>query len=386
MYGHNIGDQVLREVAHRLKSTLTEDTISVARLGGDEFAVLFPADNNPQTGTEMGQRIVSELSNPFTIDGTQMHIGASCGVAYTSLCGNLANILVKAADLAMYSAKAQGRGRVVTFDASILEEQQERHFLQVNMQGAIERGEFEVYFQPIIDAQTQRISCFEALARWNHPERGMISPQEFIPVAEETGQINKLGLAILRAACTAAKTWPNNLTVAVNLSPVQFRNPDLVSNIQDVITETKLDPRRLELEITESCLLDAGDANVQILSSIRALDIKVAIDDFGTGYSSMSYLQKFVFDKLKIDRRFVSEIDINPKSALIVDAMVRLADSIGIRTTVEGIETKSQLRAVVKHGCSEVQGFLFSQPITGEQTLAFIEAYASINDTKSQFN
>ncbi len=384
VYGHHAGDKVLCEVARRLESTITEEAISIARLGGDEFALLLPTDKNTDLGDKIGQRIVSALNQPILIDTIQMQIGASCGVAYTSLCGNQANILIKAADLAMYRAKALGRGRVVTFEASILTAQRERNFLQVNLNGAIDRGEFEVYFQPLINAQTQKISCFEALARWNHPVRGMISPEDFIPVAEETGQINDLGLFVLKTACAAAQTWPKNLRVAVNLSPVQFRDPDLVSTISDVLTQTGLAPDRLELEITESCLLDAGNANVDILTAIRALGIRVAIDDFGTGYSSLSYLQKFVFDKLKIDRRFVSEIGVNPKSGSIIDAIVRLANDIGISTTVEGVETKSQLKAVVKHGCSEVQGFLFSQPITGEQTLAFIDAYTTLEQTDFQ--
>lgn len=378
VHGHHVGDRVLCEVARRLSETITAETISIARLGGDEFAVLFPADNDPNAGTQIGQRIVEVLNQPILIDTLQMQIGASCGVAYTSLCGNQPNILIKAADLAMYRAKTTGRGRVVTFEASILEEQRERNFLQVNLMGAIGRGEFAVHYQPLINAQTQQISCFEALARWHHPERGLISPDDFIPIAEETGLINEIGLWVLRTACTAAQTWPAHLCVAVNLSPVQFRQPDLIPIIRQVIAETGIAPHRLEIEITESCLLDAGEANVNILTAIRDLGIQVAIDDFGTGYSSMSYLQKFVFDKLKIDRRFVSEIDTNPKSGTIIDAIVRLARDIGISTTVEGVETKSQLKAVVTHGCSEVQGFLFSRPMPADQTLAFIAAYDAL--------
>ena len=375
VHGHHVGDLVLCEVARKLEAAMPENAICLARLGGDEFAAAFPADNNPDIGMEVGKKIVETLSEPFFVNGLQIQIGASCGLAKTSLCGSKPGLLIKAADLAMYRAKKEGRGTVVVFDPSILEEQRNRSFLEVSMAGALSRDEFEVHYQPLIDAETGQISCFEALLRWHHPERGTISPADFIPVAEETGYIVPIGAWVLQQSCEALRSWPENIRVAVNLSPVQFRQPDLINTIRDALETSCVKPERLAVEITESCLLDAESTTVEVLTEMRDLGIMVAIDDFGTGYSSMSYLKQFAFDKLKIDRRFICDADSDPRSAAIVDAIIGLSGKMGSSTTVEGVETEAQFNFAVSRGCDELQGFMFSAPMPADRVMDFVKSY-----------
>lgn len=378
VHGHLFGDHLLVEVADRLRKLMGDQSLALARLGGDEFALLFLSEGDLNAAAELGQRIADGLSQPYIVGSIQLRIGASCGAAYTSVCGARSESLLRAADLAMYRAKGSGRDQIVIFDAGILEERLERSFVENGLLGAIENEEFEIYFQPMIDTVSQQISCFEALVRWNHPERGMIPPDNFISVAEDTGLINELGQWVLRNACEVAMTWPDHVRLAVNLSPAQFVNPDLVGMISGILQDTGLVTSRLELEITENCLMDAGDQNVNILQGLRDLGVTVAIDDFGTGYSSISYLQNFVFDKLKIDRRFVSDIESNPKSAAIIDAIVRLGAKIGISTTLEGVESEVQFKAAMLNGCDELQGFLFAAPMTADKATEFIAAYAKL--------
>lgn len=374
VYGHHVGDDLLRQVGRRLNKSL-EGALALARLGGDEFAALIAEGGVRGRAEELGQAVVDTMLEPFTREMQQpFQIGASVGVARADLCGFRGDTLMKAADLAMYRAKADGRGRVVSFEQRLLDEQRERSMLEVDLRRGIDLGQFEVYYQPLLDAKTKQISCFEALLRWHHPEKGMISPAVFIPAAEEAGFINQLGAWVLRQACRDAASWSEPVRVAVNISPVQFRHPDLTGTIVDALKASDLDPSRLEVEITESCLLDAGEKNVSILSSIRELGVRVAIDDFGTGYSSMSYLQSFVFDKLKIDRRFISQIENNANTAAIINAIVQMGTTIGISTTAEGIETEAQLDAVISHGCSELQGFLLSVPMPADEAVAYIAA------------
>ena len=373
VYGHQIGDKLLRQVGQRLTGVL-EGALVVARLGGDEFAALVADDEAKGRSLAAAEKIVEAISKPFDCDTEHppFQIGASVGIAHPELCEFRAEALMKAADLAMYRAKSEGRGRVVVYEQRLLAEQRERSLLEVELRRAIEQNEFELHYQPLLDAQTRSLCCFEALVRWNHPEKGLVAPAAFIPAAEESGLINALGTWVLRRACADAASWSQPVRVAVNLSPAQFGHPDLVSTIIDAIDSAGLDPDRLEVEITESCLLDAGEKNVAILSAIREIGVRVAIDDFGTGYSSMAYLQNFVFDKLKIDRRFVSELETNEKTSAIINAIVQLGATIGIKTTAEGIETEAQLKAVIDHGCSEVQGFLLSAPMPASETDAFI--------------
>ena len=374
VYGHQVGDELLRQVGERLTRTL-KGAFAIARLGGDEFAALVAEDGEEGRAMALGQAIVDALTRPFN-EGSlpPSQVGASVGVAKAELCDFRPDTLMKAADLAMYRAKSSGRGRVVAYEPRLLEEQRERSALEVELRRALELEQFDVYYQPLLDAKSKKLSCFEALVRWHHPEKGTISPAMFIPVAEETGLIHQLGAWVLHRACADAVSWTEPVRLAVNLSPEQFRQPDLAGTIVDALEKTGLDPDRLEVEITESCLLDAGEKNVAILSAIRELGVRVAIDDFGTGYSSMSYLQNFVFDKLKIDRRFVSDLDSNAKTSAIINAIVQLGTTIGISTTAEGIETQAQLEAVIAHGCSEVQGFLIRAPMPMHETNGFIRS------------
>ena len=371
VHGHQLGDLLLRDVALRLVEVVG-DAGSVARLGGDEFAVLTMRNGRADAGVALGERIVAALREPFVVAGRHLRIGVSCGLACARDCGGEAEALMKASDLAMYRAKAEGRCRVAVFEPRLLEEQRERSAVEIDLARAIRQGEMEVYYQPLVETDGQRLSCFEALVRWNHPERGVVLPALFIPVAEETGLINEIGLWVLREACREAAGWPAPLRVAVNLSPSQFAHEGLIGAIEDALRSSGLAPERLELEIAETGLLVAGDGNVAILEAIRALGVRVSVDDFGTGYSSMSYLQSFVFDKLKIDRRFIERLDDGAGSAAIVDAIVGLSTSMGIDTTAEGIETEAQLAAVIRHGCSEVQGYLVSHPLTASDARAFI--------------
>ena len=275
---------------------------------------------------------------PFAIDGIQFNIGASCGVARASSCAEDLDALIKAADLAMYHAKGAGRSGVVLFEPRMLQEQEERRTLEEDLRLAVRQGDFEVFYQPLVDVSTGAVSSFEALLRWAHPTRGMIAPDTFIPLAEETGLIINIGTWVLRKACAEAATWPSDVSVAVNLSPLQFRDPSLLSTVVNALASSQLDPKRLELEITESALLGAEDHNHEILQSLRMLGVRVSIDDFGTGYSSMSYLQNFEIDKIKIDKRFVQGLHNGTNSAAIVQAIMNLGINIGVGTTAEGVE------------------------------------------------
>ena len=371
VHGHQAGDKLLCEVGRRLTQVL-EGGLAIARLGGDEFAALILEDGNPERGKLLADKVVATLQEPFLIDEQLFQIGASCGVARASLCEGRAELIMKASDLAMYRAKLGGRGRTVVYEPRLLEEQRERSTTEIELRRAVTSGMLQVFYQPLIKARTKQLTCFEALVRWEHPVRGFISPEVFIPIAEETGLIHELGAWVLQQACAEAATWPNGIRVAVNLSPVQFRHPDLLATIAGTLVATGLEPHRLELEITESGLLEAGDRNTHILSAIRDLGIRVSIDDFGTGYSTMSYLQNFVFDKLKIDRRFVQGLDTGPNSAAIINAITKLSAEIGIETTAEGIETEDQFSVVLNSGCSEVQGYLFSRPLKVEAAREFI--------------
>ncbi|MBM9594574.1 putative bifunctional diguanylate cyclase/phosphodiesterase [Roseitranquillus sediminis] len=374
VYGHTVGDNLLRQVGARLTATL-KDAVAVARLGGDEFAALIAEDGVANRALERAQQVVETLSEPFENDDeSRWHISASVGVANSELCDFRTDTLMKAADLAMYNAKAAGRGRTVVFEQRLLDEQRERSLLEVDLRRALDREEFTVYYQPLIDASTKKINGFEALVRWHHPEKGLISPGMFVPAAEESGLINRLGAWVLRRACADAAAWVEPVPVSVNLSPEQFRDPDLVSAMKVALERSGLPAERLEVEITEGCLLEAGEKNVEILGRIRELGVRVAIDDFGTGYSSMAYLQNFVFDKLKIDRRFISDLNSNANTSAIISAIVQLGTSIGIKTTAEGIETEDQLEAVIAHGCSELQGFLLSVPLSLEDTVKYMDA------------
>jgi diguanylate cyclase (GGDEF)-like protein len=373
VYGHEVGDRLLQDVAKRLRA-LVGQTGWIARLGGDEFGVFLHDPAAAGAAEALAERIVRLMCEPFSFDDRQYQIGASCGVARARLCGGDHKVLVKAADLAMYRAKSDGRSRWIAYNPGMLEAMRERSLLEIDLREAIAAGRLEVHYQPLVNAETRRVSAFEALVRWRHPERGMLAPDLFIPIAEETGMIVPLGELVLRLACATATNWPEHVGVAVNLSPLQFRSEGLLPTIEAVLAETGLDPRRLDLEITESALLEAREQNDQIIQRIRALGIRVSLDDFGTGYSSMSYLQTFKLDKIKIDRRFVRGLTADGRNAKIVKAIADLSASLGVDLVAEGVETPEELEVVASFGCTEFQGYLFSRPMPEQDACAFVLA------------
>jgi diguanylate cyclase (GGDEF)-like protein/PAS domain S-box-containing protein len=360
--GHPIGDELLNEVARRL-SECVRDSDTVSRLGGDEFAIVQTGGAlQPSDVSALASRIVDVVGAPCEIQGHQVIIGASIGISVAPDDGVDPDQLLKNADMALYRAKSDGRGTYRFFEAGMDARAQARRLLELDLRTALLRGEFEVYYQPIRDLKADRIVCFEALLRWNHPHRGIILPTDFIGLAEETGLIVPIGNWVLRKACTDAANWPCDVGVAVNLSPAQFKNRDLVPSVIEALSAAGLAANRLDLEITESVLLQDNEATLATLHKFRSLGIRISMDDFGTGYSSLSYLRSFPFDKIKIDRSFVQELESRGDSMAIVRAVTGLGKSLGISTTAEGVETHEQLALLRSEGCTEVQGYLFSQP------------------------
>jgi diguanylate cyclase (GGDEF)-like protein/PAS domain S-box-containing protein len=360
--GHPVGDALLKEVAGRLVECVSEND-TVARLGGDEFAIVqFCSNCEPSVVTALASRVVEKVAAPYEIAGHQLVIGVSIGISLAPDDGKNPDELLKKADLALYRAKEDGRGTYRFFETGMDARTQARRLLELDFRAALQRDEFEVHYQPIRDLATNTAVAFEALVRWNHPHRGRISPADFIPLAEETGLIVQLGEWVLRQACVDAAGWPDDVGVAVNLSPVQFRNSNLVSSVKEALEAAGLAPHRLELEITESVLLQSGEATLAALHELRRFGIRISLDDFGTGYSSLSYLRSFPFDKIKIDRSFVSELATREDSMAIVRAVTGLGKSLGIVTTAEGVETAAQFDLLRREGCTQAQGYLFSPP------------------------
>jgi diguanylate cyclase (GGDEF)-like protein/PAS domain S-box-containing protein len=360
--GHPIGDELLKEVANRLGASVREGD-TVARLGGDEFAIVQAGtDLQASESSSLAERLVAIVGAPYVIRGHQLNIGASIGIAFAPTDGEDPDQLLKNADMALYRAKEDGRGTYRFFEPGMDARAQARRLLEIDLRAALTRDEFEIHYQPIHDLRTDQIAAFEALIRWNHPLRGMISPIDFIPLAEETGLINQLGEWVLRRACLDAASWSRGVRVAVNLSPVQFKNPNLVQAVMSALATSGLAAARLELEITESVLLQDSAATLAILHKLRSFGVQISMDDFGTGYSSLSYLRSFPFDKIKIDRSFVQELATRGDSMAIVRAVTGLGKSLGISIVAEGVETNEQLSLLRTEGCTEVQGFLFSRP------------------------
>lgn len=364
--GHGMGDELLRRVSQRLLRAVREGDL-VARLGGDEFAILKGGGIDLPAIHAMAERVVDILARPFLIDGHILNIGTSIGIALAPEDGESAETLMGNADLALYGAKEEGRGRYRLFESSMNARIQARRTLELDLRRAVTRQEFTLHYQPQVDARTGIFDGAEALIRWHHPERGLVPPNDFIPLAEETGLIGALGEWVLRAACTEALSWPAHLTVAVNLSPVQFRDVRLATTIRNILLETNFPPVRLELEITEGSLLQDEQRALTILRELRALGIRISMDDFGTGYSSLSYLRRFPFDKIKIDQSFVRQTPFDKDSAAIVRAITMLGVSLGMKTTAEGVETDAQSDFVAGEGCDQLQGYLFSKPVPAEQ-------------------
>ena len=360
--GHAAGDLVLQGAARRLRECCRDGDI-VARVGGDEFAIVTgPLDEGQDAGV-LAARIVERMGAPMDADGHQITLGASVGIAMAPLDGTDPEQLLRNADLALYRAKTERRSGYQFFETGIDAELQQRRELEAGLRSAVINDEFRLVFQPIFNLAERRIVCFEALLRWDCPGRGTISPVDFIPVAEDTGLIGAIGQRALDEACAVAAGWPEDVSVAVNLSTAQFRNRELVSQIKATLKASGLPPERLNLEVTESLLLTDADTTLKMLHELRALGIRISLDDFGTGFSSLSYLRSFPFDKIKIDKSFIHDLSRSSGSRAIVNAVIDLGRSLGISTTAEGVETEAQLELVRRKGCNEVQGFLFSMPV-----------------------
>ncbi|KQZ46666.1 diguanylate cyclase [Rhizobium sp. Root149] len=357
-FGHSMGDELLKRVAQRVRACSKASTF-VARLGGDEFAVVVDAAN-AETAAE---NFTDLLSRPYLIDGTVIDIAASVGIALCPDHGNDLSTLSRNADLALYAAKSTGGSVHRLFDRSMSERAHARRQLELDLRRALVREEFDVYYQPQVDPSDGSFQGAEALVRWIHAERGIVSPADFIPLAEETGLISQLGEWVLRAACEEAKAWPSHLTVAVNLSPVQLRDQALAGRVMQILQETGLPPTRLELEITETALLQDETMTYNTLHALRAIGIRISMDDFGTGYSSLSYLRRFPFNKIKIDQSFVRHVPEDRESVAIIQAVTSLASKLNMTVTVEGVETPEQRAFTVNEGCNQIQGYLISRPI-----------------------
>jgi diguanylate cyclase (GGDEF)-like protein len=361
-FGHPAGDALLREVASRLGSCVRE-VDSIARFGGDEFAVLQAGPAGIEDVAVLAHRIIDVLGAPYCIDGQEAVVGASIGVALVPSDGADPETLLKHGDIALYRAKADGRGTFRLFEPAMDALLQQRHALEVELREALARKQFELFYQPQVDAGSGRVRGFEALMRWHHPERGLLAPSAFIALCEETGLIVPLGRWALGEACREAAGWPDDVRVAVNLSPVQFADRELVEAVAGELQAFGLDPHRLELEITETALRENTEDVLATLRSLRQLGVRISMDDFGTGYSSLGYLRRFPFDRIKIDRSFISDLPWSGDAAAIVRAVTGLGEALGIDTTAEGVETEEQLRRLQEEGCGEVQGYLFSMPV-----------------------
>ena len=365
--GHAIGDSLLTTMADRLRK-IVRDVDCVARLGGDEFAIIQAGDPDRRGGAiVLANRILEKITEPYDLDGRKVVIGTSIGITLAPDDADDADALIRNADLALYKAKSEGRNRYRFFEASMEMAARERRELEEDMQRAMAQGEFVLHYQTIIDVGKRVCDGAEALVRWRHPERGLIPPDQFIALAEESGLIVPLGAWILRRACADAAEWPPHLKVAVNLSPVQFKQNDLLGTLKSALDESGLDPSRLELEITETILIDKNEENLAVLHDLKRLGVSIVLDDFGIGYSSMRYLQMFPFDKIKVDKSFIQNMTSHSDSAAIVCAIVGLGRSLDIETTAEGVETVEQLTFLRVAGCQLAQGFLFGRPVPVSQ-------------------
>jgi len=360
--GHPIGDALLRQVADRLKSVMGNHG-QVGRLGGDEFQAVLPGTVDIGLLESLARTLIEQASRPYQIEGHKVTIGASVGIAIGDPGRASADALVRNADLALYAAKAAGRGKHCFYEAAMHSEAAERQLLENDLRQAIERGELSVHYQPIVRAAGEEISGFEALCRWQHPTRGPISPAKFVPLAEEAGLIGKIGEWVLRTALEEAARWPNHVLVAVNLSPLQFNDPNVIEVVSKHLSETGVSPERLELEITEGVFLAEGDSTDDTFAKLKKIGVRLSLDDFGTGYSSLGYLKKAPFDKIKIDQSFVrGAASATNRNAAIIRAIVTLAETLGMDTCAEGVETHDDLQLIRELGVSMVQGYIFGKP------------------------
>ena len=369
--GHSVGDELLKAVAERLRVCLRA-TDFVARLGGDEFAIIQVGIESKDDTTSLVARIYQTIREPFECVGQLLITDFSIGIALAPQDGTDLDQLLKNADLAMYAAKADGRRTCRFFEPSMDARAKAHRAVELELRKAIVDGGFELHYQPVVDLLTNRITGCEALLRWPHPTLGAITPAEFIPVAEETGLINPLGEWVLTMACAEAVTWPDQIKVAVNVSPVQFRSPAFALKVAAALAKSGLPAHRLELEITETILIRDDEAALAVLHQLRELGVRIALDDFGTGYSSLSYLQRFPFDKIKIDRCFIKDVAESDGSACIVQAVVTIADARHMTTTAEGVETEEQRTMLIRLGCAEMQGYLFKAAMPAAELARFL--------------
>jgi diguanylate cyclase (GGDEF)-like protein len=358
--GHPIGDELLKLVAGRLRDCVREvDTI--ARLGGDEFAIIMTQLHKPSGAEIVARRIRDSIIKPYQVDGHQIVSDISIGISIAPIDGTEPDRLLKNADMALYGAKADGRGMYRFFESEMDTRMRERRDLEMDLRQALDKNQFELHYQPLVNLETSAITALEALLRWNHPTRGLISPADFIPIAEETGLIVPIGEWVLRTACNETRNWPDHIKVAVNLSPAQLKSKNLVNTVIATLINCDMPAKRLQLEITETMLMQNTFATLAILHELRKLGVQIAMDDFGTGYSSLSYLRSFPFDKIKVDRSFIQDLSKGAEPRAIVSAVAGLAKCLNMISTAEGVETQQQLDTLQKAGYTEMQGYLFSR-------------------------
>jgi diguanylate cyclase (GGDEF)-like protein len=371
--GRSVGDGLLGLVAQRIRSALERDDIA-ARLTGDKFGIIQTGQPQPQSAAALAARLIDVIGRSYLVEGQLIDIAACVGVALLPAAATDSEQLLKNADLALHRAKGDGCGTYRFFEKAMDERMQYRRNLEADLRRALALGELALVYQPQVNLRLNAVTGFEALLRWQSPTRGAVSPLEFIPVAEDTGIINSIGEWVLRTACREAASWPDQRQVSVNVSAIQFKNPNLVATIMSALGESGLDPRRLELEITESVMLDGRGTALAMLQALRGIGVRVALDDFGTGYSSLGYLRSFPFDRIKIDQSFVRGTSNDPVGHAIVRAIASLGQSLGMTTVAEGVETDEQMARIAADGCTDVQGFLISRPIPPEQIDHFLSS------------
>ena len=370
--GHPIGDQLLKLVADRLRGC-TREPDTVARLGGDEFAIIMTQMEQPSDAAALSKRVRESIIRPYQIEGHQIVTDISIGISVAPFDAIDSEPLLRNADMALYGAKADGRGTYRFFEPEMNTRMKARRELEMDLRRALVGKEFELHYQPLVSLESNAVKAFEALLRWNHPKRGMISPADFIPIAEETGLIVPLGEWVLKAACYEAVEWPDHIKVAVNMSPTQLNNRNLLTVVTGALAETGMPAHKLQLEITETVLLQNTFATLQTLHELRKLGVQIALDDFGTGYSSLSYLRSFPFDKIKIDRSFIKDLANGNEPVAIVQAVANLAKSLKMASTAEGVETQQQMDMLQALGCTEMQGYLFSRARPAKDIRQFFE-------------
>ncbi|WP_422882430.1 sensor domain-containing protein [Pantoea agglomerans] len=366
--GHQIGDELLRSVAKRLRNAL-RDQDTLARIGGDEFAIVLPSVASNEEASIVAQRLIEAIRPPVNVEGHNLSVGLSVGIALSTTITNTPEQLLRCADMALYEAKRNGRNRFEHFTLEMDDVARSRRLIENDLRDAISGGHLRLYYQPITNGDNRTIIGYEALMRWHHPVRGLIMPNDFIPIAEETGLIHMLGAFALYEACREAASWEGEQSVSVNLSPLQFKNSSLVPVVEGALKESGLDPARLEVEITESVLLDDSLGNIRTLQNLKALGVQIALDDFGTGYSSLSYLRSFPFDKIKIDKSFINDMGDSREALAIIRAITGMSRSLDIQITAEGVESDEQFAKLRDEGCTLFQGFLFGRPQPSELRL-----------------